>query len=109
MLDPGPSRPGLHLYAQCLRDHPGGVVLLAINTQRTESESLTLPVAADGYTLTAPKLEDARIRLNGRELTVAANVEFPTIEGKPVPAGQIALPPASIMFIAVAAARNEHC
>lgn len=109
VVDPGPFPPGLHLYAQCLRDHPGGVVLLAINTNRTEAESLDLPMPADRYTLTAEKLEDARVRLNGHELTLAANGEFPSLEGERIPAGQIGLAPASITFLAMASAGNRHC
>ena len=38
VLDPGASpSPNLHLYAQCLRNHPGGVAVLAINADRTDS------------------------------------------------------------------------
>jgi heparanase len=40
VLKPGPSPvPSLHLYAHCLRDTPGGVALLAINTDRNASQS----------------------------------------------------------------------
>jgi heparanase 1 len=109
VLDPGPSRPGLHLYAQCLSDHPGGVVLLAINANGPETESVELKMPIDRYTLTAVKLDDARVQLNGHELTLAANDELPVIEGERIPAGQIGLAPASITFLAVADAGNKHC
>ena len=109
VLDPGPSRPGLHLYAQCLGGHPGGVARLAINTNRSEAESLELKMPGDRYALTAEKLEDARVRLNGHDLTLAANDELPAIEGEPIPAGRIRLAPTSITFLAVADAGNKHC
>jgi heparanase 1 len=45
VLNAGQSpAPSLHLYAHCLRDKPGGVVLLVINSDRTASQELTVPV-----------------------------------------------------------------
>ena len=50
VLDPGLSTASsLHLYAHCLRGQPGGVALLAINTDRSASQSLDL--AHDGRAL----------------------------------------------------------
>jgi heparanase len=109
VLDPGHSPPSLHLYAQCLRDHPGGVVLLAINLNGAEAESVVLKVPAERYTLSAVKFDDARIQLNGRDLALAANDELPAIEGEHIPAGQIDLAPTSITFLAVADSGNKHC
>jgi heparanase 1 len=40
VLDPGPSREGLHFYAHSLRNHPGGVALLVINTSRTRKHTM---------------------------------------------------------------------
>jgi heparanase len=109
VLDAGPSRPGLHFYAHCLRDRPGGVALLAINTNRTEAGSVEVKMPADRYTLTATKLEATRVQLNGHELILAANDELPAIEGEPIPAGRIGLAPESITFLAVADAGNRYC
>jgi hypothetical protein len=109
VLNAGPSRPGLNLYAQCLRDHPGAVALLAINTNPTEVEPVELKMPAARYTLTAVKLEEARVQLNGHELTLAANDELPAIDGERLPAGQINLVPASITFLAIADAGNKQC
>lgn len=109
VLDPGPSRPQLHLYAQCERDHPGGVVLLAINTSRTEPDAIELRMPADRYTLRARALEASRVALNGTGLAVAADGVLPVIKGQPVPAGPIGLAPASITFLVVADTRNGYC
>jgi hypothetical protein len=68
VLDPGPSQPGLHLYAHCLSNHPGGVALLAINLSHTEADTVDLSIPAERYALTAAKLEDAEVQLNGQEL-----------------------------------------
>jgi heparanase 1 len=111
VLDAGPSRPGLHLYAQCLRGHPGGVALLAINTSRTEPASVVLPMPAERYTLAVAgrELEDAHVRLNGDELALGANDELPSLRGSAVPSGPVALAPATITFLAVADAGNGGC
>ena len=50
-----PIQPGLHVYAHCLRGTPGGVALLAINTDKTASRTAdgahcgrTVHVVGDG-------------------------------------------------------------
>jgi heparanase len=113
VLDAGPSRPGgsLHLYAHCLRGWPGSVVLLAINTSRTQPASVALPVPAERYMLAATgrELEDAHVRLNGEELALGPNDELPGIRGSRVPSGLVELAPVSITFLAVANAGNTNC
>lgn len=61
VLDAGPSQLGLHIYAQSLPGHTGGVTLLAINNSRTQPASVDIPVEAQRNTLTAGRLEDVRI------------------------------------------------
>jgi len=109
VLDPGRSRPGLNIYAQCLPDHSGGVTLLAINTSTSDSQSIELPLAAQRYTLTAEKLESIRIRLNGLELELGAHDELPALQSQHVAAGQVELAPASITFLAIQSAGNRSC
>jgi len=108
VLDAGLSRPGLHLYAHSLRGHPGGVALLAINNSRTQSTTIVLPVPAARYTLTANKLEDAHVQLNGQELKLGPNDELPDLSGKSIPAGRVELPPASITFLSLPHAENRN-
>jgi heparanase len=64
VLDAGSSREGLHLYAQCLRGHSGGVALMAINNSRTDRSEIMLPTASVRYTLSAPALQSASVMLN---------------------------------------------
>jgi hypothetical protein len=109
VLDPGPSRPGLNLYAQCLPGHPGGVTLLAINTSRIDNRSIELPMAAQCYTLTAEKLETASVRLNGQDLKLGANDELPALQGQHIASGQVEFAPASITFLAIEGAANGSC
>lgn len=111
VLDAGPSRPGLHLYAHCLRGRPGGVALLAINLSRTEPASVVLPGPAERYTLASagPELQSSRVRLNGDELALGADDELPHLQGARVPPGPVDLAPATITFLTVADAGNGAC
>ncbi|RCS31683.1 hypothetical protein DEO45_00775 [Rhodanobacter denitrificans] len=109
VLDAGPSRPGLHLYAQCLPGHAGGVTVLAINNSRTRPASIELPLGARRYTLGAAKLEDHQVQLNGRALALAAGDALPPLQGTQQTAGRAALAPATITFFAMAGAANPAC
>jgi len=109
VLDAGPSRAGLHLYAHCMRGHAGGVTLLAINNSRTQPSSLDVPTAAERYTLTAPQLEAATVQLNGHHLRLGPNDALPTLQGANVPAGTVTLAPTSITFFTIAGAANRGC
>jgi hypothetical protein len=110
ILDPGPSpAPNLHLYAQCLRSHPGGVALLVINADRSQPQSLDIPVASERYTLTAHGLQDKQIQMNGADLQLGAGDVIPDLEGMTTPKGQITFAPASITFLAIPKARSASC
>jgi len=109
VLDSGvPLRAGLHAYAHCLRDKPGGVALLLINTDRSASQTVSLPAAAERYTLTARDLLSRSVELNGKPLTLIGDV-LPALTAARVAAGEITLAPASITFLAVPAAANDSC
>jgi heparanase len=109
VLDAAHSEAGLHLYAHCLRKHPGGVAILAINTSRTQSRSITLPMAGDRYSLTADTLESPTVKLNGEALKLGPNDELPALRGAAVQAGATTLQPVSIDFLTFAAAHNANC
>jgi len=109
VLDAGPSREGLHLYAQCLRGHPGGVTLLAINNSRSDRSEITLPIASERYTLSAPTPESALVMLNGQPLKLDPKDDLPEIDGRATAPGQISLAPATITFLAIREAANAAC
>jgi heparanase len=103
------SEAGLHLYAHCLREHPGGVALLAVNTSRTQSRSINLPMAGERYSLAAEKLESPSVKLNGQTLHLGRNDELPALRGATVKAGASTLQPATITFLTFATANNKNC
>jgi hypothetical protein len=110
VLDPGLSTASnLHLYSHCLRGQPGGVALLAINTDRSASQSLDLAMAAERYTLTAPSLDATNMQLNGSELKLGEDDAMPTLTGISTGSGHLTFPPATITFLAIPNASNASC
>lgn len=109
VLDPGPSREGLHLYAHCLRGVPGGVILLAINNSRATASSLGLAGASQRYTLSADSLQAGDVKLNGTTLKLEAGDTLPMMAGYVERAGAIRFPPTTITFLALPYASNPQC
>ena len=91
VLDAGPSSaPGVHLYAHCLAGQPGGVVVLAVNTERGAARELTIPMRGERYTLTsAPGLLSRSLELNGNPLALGKDGAMPALEGVPTQAGPV--------------------
>lgn len=110
VLDPGiRNRPGMHVYAQCLRGIPGGVAMLVLNTDRQKPQSLALPAAATSYSLTASTLTDRNVQLNGTILRLGLNDAMPQLNGHAIVAGNATFAPASITFLALPLANNPGC
>jgi hypothetical protein len=109
VLDAASAAPGVHLYAHCTAGRPGGVTLLAINTNQSRAETLDLPNPADRYTLSARALGEGRVQLNGRDLALGPGDRLPALQPQRVEAGRVELAPASITFLAVPGAGNPNC
>jgi heparanase 1 len=99
----------LHVYAHCLSDAPGGVAVLAINTDGSSAQTLAVATSSERYTMTASKLEDTRVDLNGKELKLGADDSIPQLTGVQTASGRITLPAASITFLAIRGAHNAAC
>ena len=100
---------GLHLYAHCMSGVPDGVTLLATNTDRNHPQTLAISAPSERHTMTASKLEDTRVELNGKELKLGADDSIPQLAGVPTPSGKINLAPASVTFLAMREAHNASC
>ncbi len=109
VLDAGTGRDGIHLYAHCLRGKPGGVAVLALNTDRTGSHELEVADQYERYTLASKELTSGSVELNGRELKLGAGDQMPGIEGKRGAAGRVSLAPATVTFLAFPNAKNAAC
>jgi heparanase len=111
VLDAGPSpAPGVHVYAHCLAGKPGGVALLAVNPDRSAPREVTVPMRGERHTLaSAQGLLAHRVELNGNALALGKDGAMPPIRGVPTQAGPVALPAASMTFLAFADAGNARC
>ena len=110
VLDPG-IRPTatLRVFAQCMKNSKGGVSVLAMNLDRRSAQSLEVPLAAERYTLSAPELLSRTVSLNGEVLKAAEDGTPPAIQGQPMEAGRLALPPLTITFVTMPGAKNPSC
>jgi heparanase 1 len=105
----------VRVYAQCMKDANGGVSLLILNTDPTTAQTMTVPVDAERYTLTAPSLtgnpalSSNTVLLNGAKLTAMPDGSLPSIKGQPVKAGSIRFEPVSITFLTMPTAGNAVC
>jgi hypothetical protein len=103
------NAPNVYAYAQCLKDRPGGVVLLVVNADQQHAFKLSVPNSAERYTLIAKRLESTSIDLNGHTLHLDSNDNLPPMTGEPVRAGGVTFAQASITFLAVKDANNPNC
>ena len=112
VLDAGvPTQDGQHMYAHCLRDEPGGVALLVLNTDTREPTTLNIGSVGKNdqrYTLTSPELESRTVLLNGQELVLNAQDQLPALVGETLTA-RATFAPVSITFVALPSANNPVC
>lgn len=108
VLDAGPLRPGLHLYAHCQRGTRGGVTLLAIN-MRDSSAAIEVAGPADVYALTSTALQSRTVLLNGRPLVLRPDDTLPPMAPVRAKGDRVTVAPTSIAFIALPNARNGNC
>jgi hypothetical protein len=110
VLDPhtSPIR-NVYVYAHCLQNRPGGVTVLVINTDRQQVHEITLPSDAERYTLTAKRLQDTSVQLNGKTLQLNRDGDMPQFLGQSTRAGHISFAPTSITFLEIANADNSNC
>jgi heparanase len=110
VLNPGASSsPSVHLYAQCLRAHPGGVALLALNIDQQAAHEISLPIQAERYTLTAKEPQDTSVQLNGKTLEAGRDGSVPALSSVQAQAGRVKLEPTSVTFLAIPEAGNSSC
>ncbi len=110
VLDSGvPIQGGLHVYAHCQRNVPGGVVLLVVNNDSQNSNQIVLPNSSERLILDAATLQGVAVRLNGTVLDVEAVDQLRGIAGVKASAGAINFAPATISFVVIASAGNRNC
>jgi len=110
VLHPGMAKDQpLRVYGQCSKVGKGGVTLLVMNTDTTHEQTITLPKAAERFTLTAADLTGVAVQLNGADLIAEPDGSISSIKGAHVTAGAIQLAPASVTFLTIPSAHNQAC
>jgi len=110
VLKPGvQADSSVRVYAQCMRSVPGGVAIVAMNTDTKAKHSMAISMPAEKYVLTSGELTSNAVSLNGTELRANADGSLPAMNGQRVEAGTIDLDPVSIAFLAVPSAKNAAC
>ena len=99
----------VRVYAHCLRDVPGGVALVAMNTDAKAKHSIAISTPAERYTLTSDSLTSNAVSLNGAMLRASGDGSLPAMNNQHVDAGTIELDPVSVVFLAVPSAKNAAC
>ena len=90
---------GLDVFVHDLKHSPGGYAVLVVNPKDSESD-LEIPAAAEQYLMTADELLTRTVMLNGEVLKLTSDDALPEIKGKKINAGQVRIPPHSILFLA---------
>lgn len=103
------SQPGLLVYAQCMRRVPGGVTLVALNTDQKQKRAIALSTPAERYTLTSGVLTGTAVLLNGTALHANPDGSLPTLNSQHFGGGTIQLDPLSITFLTIPSAANSAC
>jgi hypothetical protein len=104
---PHSPSPELRLYAHCLRDVPGGVALLALNTG-TATQALAVGRRALAWTLLGEPIDTRSITVNGHAPALDDKGTLTGLDGAPV-RGTLRVPGQSISFVAVRDADNPAC
>ena len=109
-LDPNNSpSSGMRIYAQCMKNAPGGVAMLILNVDKSNAHSLTLPIGGERYTLSSPDLLSQTVLLNGHELRVAADGTVPEYKGEEFKQGLVTFAPTTISILTLPGAGNASC
>lgn len=110
VLDPGmPAGQAVRVYAHCARGVPGGVALVALNTDPDKEQTIALDMPAERFTMTARAITDGKVLINGHEPDVAPDGTVGALNAERTQAGPFRLPAASATFLIVPGAANKAC
>lgn len=102
VYDAGTINENIDVFVHNLKDSKTGFAVLVVNYENT-AHSIEIPSKAEQYLLTADSdnLQTRKVMLNGKVLELTADDQLPEIRGKKIKAGEVTLPPHSIMFLAI--------
>jgi hypothetical protein len=97
----------VRIFAHCMRGGSGGVALVALNLG-DKLQSLNPGKGAMAYVLSAKKLDDKMVAINGAMPSVGADGTISGMSPRAV-MGALAIPAQSIAYVSVAGAHNPAC
>src|SRR3569833_391142 len=95
------SDASVRVYAHCMKGVPGGVAMVAMNTDADAKHSIGITTPAERYTLSSDALTSNAVSLNGAVLRANADGSLPALNSQHVGAGTIELDPVRDVYIAV--------
>ena len=98
VFDAGVLTDGVDIFAHSLKNSSKGIAVLIVNPKDSEY-SIEIPAKAEKYLLTAEELQTNTIKLNGEALKLKSDETLPEIKGEKIKAGEVHLPPHSILFL----------
>lgn len=107
LASPMSPSPDVRVYAHSLRDAPGGVGLVVLNTGAAPQQ-IAVGSKAMGWTMSGEPLDTRTVTINGRTPEIDARGDISGLDGASI-TGPLQLPGQSITFIAVPEADNPAC
>lgn len=98
VYDAGTLTNGVDIFVHSLKNSSKGRAMLIVNT-KDSAVSVSIPAKAELYLLTADDLTSTTVKLNGVLLELSKEDKLPTIKGKKIKAGELQIPPRSILFL----------
>jgi len=98
VFDAGVLTDGVDIFAHSLKNSSKGIAVLIVNPKDSDY-SIEIPAKAEKYLLTANELQTKTIKLNGKVLKLEFDDTLPDIKGEKINAGEVQLPPHSILFL----------
>ncbi|WP_319590759.1 hypothetical protein [uncultured Draconibacterium sp.] len=89
---------GLDIFIHNQKESSEGMAVLIVNPKETET-FIEIPAKAQQYLLTADDIMSKTVNLNGEVLKLKSDDKLPKITGKVLNAGEITIPPYSIIFL----------
>jgi hypothetical protein len=98
VYDAGLIVEGIDIFVHNLKNSSDGLAVLIVNPGDS-MRSLNIPAEAEQYLLTADELLTKTVKLNGKVLQLTPEDALPSIDGEKISAGEVMLPPHSILFL----------
>lgn len=98
VYDGGILTVGVDVFIHNLKNSSNGIAVLVVNPNDAEY-SIEIPAKGEKYLLTAEELQTKTIILNGEVLKLKLDETLPNIKGEKIKAGEVQLPPHSILFL----------